>query len=256
MKIRTVWGWMAVGGLCSTLLVGCGDRARRDNRELLQEAMAATDRGEWKKAQSLSYQATQQDPQDVNALVMLAGTLEQNGQYDQALTQLRRAIEIDPDHFAAQYNAGRILFDHQQFQDCPAPLEKALALRPNHADARMLLARTYAALGNPQAAIRHYVVLARDPQYASGSEIFNEIGVLLINAGDDAKGATFLAKAYRSTPNCPEVIGNLAILCDEHLGQRVKAVALYRRYLQVTEGNLAYATRRDKVAARIKHLGG
>jgi tetratricopeptide (TPR) repeat protein len=246
---------MAVG-LSTVLVVGCRKVESRSNPELLREAMTAADQGNWKEARALSYRAVQQNPGDVNALVALSRTLEQEGQFDLALAQLDQAVKLDPGHFAAQYNRGRVLFEHDHLQDCPTPLEKAIALRPDHIDTRLLLAQTYAALGNHRDAIRHYAALARNPQYAKGGDVYNELGVLCIAAGDTAKAAQFMTIAFRNAPENPQVVYNLAVLCDEHLKKPAKAVEFYNRYLTLTVNNATYAARREKVSVRIQQIGG
>jgi tetratricopeptide (TPR) repeat protein len=256
MSIRTVFGFMMALGLSLVLVAGCRKVETRSNPELLREAMAASDEGKWQEARALSYRAVQQNPGDVNALVALSRMLEQEGQFDQALAQLDQAVNLDPGHFAAQYNRGRILFEHDHLQDCPISLEKALALRPDHVDTRLLLAQTYAALGNHRDAIRHYVALARNPQYAKGGDVYNEIGVLCIAAGDPAKAAQFMTIAFRNDPENPQIVYNLAVLCDEHLKKPSRAVEFYNRYLKLTEGNAAFSARREKVSGRIQQLGG
>ncbi len=256
MGMRMTVGLLILGVALAMLPTGCRKQASWSNPELVRMALAAADRGEWKAARAYSYQAVQQNPEDVNALVALAQMLEQHGQVDQALAQLSKAVELDPGHFAAQYNRGRILFEHDHLQDCPAPLEKALALQPGHPETLMLLARSYAAMGNHRDAIRRYAALARDPHFASGGEVFNEIGVLYLAMGDTARAAQSLAIASRKAPESPTIAYNLAVLCDAHLGRPAHAVKFYQDYLRLTEGNVALANRREQVRRHLARIGG
>jgi len=256
MAKRMAVALLVMGAVALSLPCGCRKEAARSNPELIRLALAAADAGDWKGARALGYQAVQQNPADVNALVALALMLEQHGQADQALTHLSRAAELDPGHFAAQYNRGRILFLHEHLQDCPAPLEKALALRPGHAGTLLLLARSYAAMGNHRDAIRRYAMLARDPLYASGADVFNEIGVLYLAMGDTARAAQSLAIASRNAPDNPQVAYNLAVLCDAHLARPAQAAKFYQDYLRLTEGNVALAIRREQVRQRLAALSG
>lgn len=239
----------------SLILLSCTKPVTESNEELLKQAIdAAANKADWKKARSLSYEAAKRNPRDVNAHVMLAISLEQSGQTDTALAEVRKAVEIDPKHFMAQYTMGRMLFEHERFADCVGPLTTANKLQPGNANVLLLLARCSTVLDLSQNAIKYYIHLAKHPQFKNKPDPYNELGIIFAGKKDYQKAARCFSEAYKRAPDNHIVVLNLAIFCDYYLKIFPKAVAFYQKYQRLTSHNPALEPKRIKIKKRIERI--
>jgi tetratricopeptide (TPR) repeat protein len=104
----------------------CKEKKYESNSVLLNKAKeAAHKNGEWEDAKSLAFKARKQDMNDPNARIMFALALEQCGDRDRAIEEIKVAVNLDPENFMAQYTKGRMLFKTEIYEDCPDPLEAA-----------------------------------------------------------------------------------------------------------------------------------
>ncbi len=255
MNIRTYAAFIAVVALLS-VLVSCGGGVKQTNEELLQSALAAASgpKADWQKARALAFKAVKQKSEDANAHLILALALEQCGQPDNAVDEIRKAVELDPGNFMAQYSKGRILFERDRIGDCIAPLKEAQKLKPESENVMLLLARSSAALGRYKEAMSYYATLARNPAYKDRPEPYNELAMLYVKQKDNVKASAFFNEAYKKAPSNYIVVLNIGIFCDVYLNNPAYAIKHYNRYQELTLSNRELEPVRAKLKKRIEFL--
>lgn len=80
---------------------------------------------------------------------------------------LREVVAKNPDHEMAQYNLGILSVQSGQLEKAVERFEKVVQLNPKRAEARFLLARTYADLGRKEEALKNFRIVkeeVKDPQ--------------------------------------------------------------------------------------------
>ena len=129
---------------------------RRDADELLEEALAALEDGEYEDAIELAEKVLMQRPGDAEASWVLGNSLLDLGDAIAALPHLQRTAAALPDDPEAWADYGGALFETLQFTEARSALQKAVAL-----DARVARAHHWIALieereGNDRLAKRHF----------------------------------------------------------------------------------------------------
>ena len=79
------------------------------------------------------------DPNYVEALTALAGTLSADGKYEEASARLSEALEIDPGSALARNNLGAILFAQGKYDDARRRFLEAIRLDPAYLEAHLNL---------------------------------------------------------------------------------------------------------------------
>ncbi|HET7790561.1 MAG TPA: tetratricopeptide repeat protein, partial [Gemmatimonadales bacterium] len=90
----------------------------------------------------------EQDPYDLEALVLLGRTLLEDKRYEAALEAFRRALKFDPEHVEALFNLGVVLARLHHYPDAVAAWERVTRLDPSgpYAPRARMHARTAADL--------------------------------------------------------------------------------------------------------------
>jgi Flp pilus assembly protein TadD len=185
---------------------------------------------------------------------MLALALEQCGQPDNAIDEIRKAVELDPKNFMAQYTKGRILFERDRIGDCIAPLKEASKLKPDSGNVILLLARSSEKLGRYKEAMGYYATLARIPAYKDRPEPYNELAVMYVKQKDNVKASAFFNEAYKKAPTNHIVVLNIGIFCDVYLNNPAYAIKHYNKYQELTLSNRELEPVRIKLTKRIEFL--
>ena len=143
-----------------------------------------------------------------------------------AEAMLARAVAIWPDDASACWMLAQSMIDSGQMQQATTLLEQVVALDLKHLEARRQLVTIHFNSGNPQRAIGHLrVIIAADTQ---DIESQYRLGFLLGAEGSYAEALQILNKAYRSAPNHPHVIHCLAWVLW-HSGQEQRAREVVRK---------------------------
>lgn len=97
-------------------------------------------------------------PDDVNSLLSLGYAYQQDGRFDDALTEYGQVIVRDPQNLAALYNKGAVQLELKQTKKAEATFWEVLKIAPDHALAAKALGDLY--LGQ-----KHYksALVAVDP---------------------------------------------------------------------------------------------
>ncbi len=91
--------------------------------------------------------ALQLNPSDAESTYQLGVLYDRNGRSDEAVKLLRRAITLRGNYADPYYQLGRIAFDKGNYRTALAQLETACHILPDQEAIRLLLGRTYQALG-------------------------------------------------------------------------------------------------------------
>jgi tetratricopeptide (TPR) repeat protein len=101
-------------------------------------------------------EVTRLDPLRAGAFINLGAVLNLLGQYDEALTVLRRGIQLDPQRVEGYYNLGLVHRKKGQIDLAIQAYREALRLNPRMADAHFNLGNLFLEKGQPRVALQHY----------------------------------------------------------------------------------------------------
>jgi tetratricopeptide (TPR) repeat protein len=101
-------------------------------------------------------EVTRMDPLRAGAFVNLGAVLNLLGQFDEAITALRRGIQLDPQRVEGYYNLGLVYRRKSQTDLAIQAYREALRLNPRMADAALNLANLFLDKNQPRQAIQHY----------------------------------------------------------------------------------------------------
>ena len=103
----------------------------------LERARAATEAGDYRRAESIYRELVELRPDDADMLARLGDVLALQERVDLAIESYRRALEKSPQHAAAHYGLGTMLNKKRAYGDAEEHYRKALEARPDHVgDAR------------------------------------------------------------------------------------------------------------------------
>jgi len=235
------------------LLAGCGGPPL-STQALLNKALGAASRGEWKRALGYLETVTDREPNNVNALVFKALAYEGCEKNDLALNAARLAVKNGPDNFQAQYTLGRLYSkDQQKVQDAITPLGRALQIKPDDNNTLLLLGRCSTIL-KLDSAIKYYKKLAQNPKFKKNAELWNQMGIYYAERQQIRSAAQCFVKAYKLAPSKPLMVLNFATFRDQYAGDPRGALSFYKKYLQITVPSPHSETQRKRVEARIKRI--
>lgn len=153
--------------------------------------------------------------------------------FAKASNYLEQARLADPNQPELLYNLGVVYQKQKKYEEALSLYEATLGLAPNHSPAKKALKK----------------LLAKDdlPNLAPSPEVFKLKPHISISEAPKETIATY--RSYlRKNPRDPIAHYNLAVLYDNHLKHKRKAIYHYRRYLQLAKSKAKDA---DDVGRRI-----
>lgn len=131
------------------------------------------------EAIQLLERALKMSPSDAESTYQLGVLYDRTGHPDQGIKLLRRAITLRANYPDPHYHLGRIAVEHKDYKTALAELELARRLLPDQEAIRLLLARTYQALGRDAEAKAEFAevrrlkaaVIERDRQRVESDEL-------------------------------------------------------------------------------------
>ena len=108
------------------------------------------------EAEQLYRQVLKSNPNNVDALRMLAMVAATAKRYDDAERLLRRAMTIAPDFLTAVVDLGRILKEQDRFEEAIDCFKRAIGINPNNPHTHYLLASTYSPAALNYKAVEEY----------------------------------------------------------------------------------------------------
>jgi cytochrome c-type biogenesis protein CcmH/NrfG len=90
------------------------------------------------------------NPQDADAMLVLANTLQNQGDYPGAIGWYERAVALQPDRVDWRLAFGQALYSYGQLFDAEVQYQRAIALDPQNADAEYALGNLYVRWNPPR----------------------------------------------------------------------------------------------------------
>jgi tetratricopeptide (TPR) repeat protein len=181
---------------------------------LLTQVQKFNSQRQFHQALALARQLVEESP-DVHSYFILAETLEELKQYQEAERCYQKVIELDPQHVSALYSRGSMLLERglqpkkdparqtearELFQQAVSVEDRAIAIQHDHAGAYLVRGRALSYLGKKEEAIKSLreAVLCR-PEV---SDIHLYLGEALAEAGHLDEAVQVLQNAVRlAQPN-------------------------------------------------------
>ena len=196
-------------------------------RKLLAQAARLHKEGKLEEAEKLYRQVLKNNPDNIDAMRMLAMVAATLKHFDDAERLLRRAVGIAPDFLAAVIDLGRILKEQDRFEEAIGYFKKAIEINPNNPQTHFLLAGAYAPAALNHEAVKEYQrTLELSPRHA-GALLGLGNALKTIGRLDEAVGAYHDCIGVK--PNNGETYWSLANLktyrfSDEQLLEMEKRV--------------------------------
>lgn len=114
---------------------------KQEINELLQEAMALHQRGDYVAAENIYETVLNDDPANFNALHLLGLIRHQQKKHTEAIKFISLAIDVDPTFVEAYINLGIVLREEDEYEKALSCFDKALSLNPESLDALLQRAR-------------------------------------------------------------------------------------------------------------------
>ena len=245
---------LLLGSTVLLFVAGCG---KNHNGALLNQAVADARANNWQECEKNAVSVLKDNPIEPSALLLRAIAAENLGKLDVARESARLAAENAPSSFAAQYTYGRLLaMRPDSTKNAVQVLKRALELRPDDVNTLILLGQSCSKL-NSDEAITYFTKLPSE--VLQKPEIRTSMAIYYLDRRDSNRaymrlGEIMLGNAYRTAPNKPEVVLNLALYIDHYQHKRSRAKGFYQRYLRLTENNPELNPTRAQVKARISKL--
>jgi tetratricopeptide (TPR) repeat protein len=124
--------------------------------DLFEEALSREDQRRWQEAAELYRRALEQEPDDPVLHFNLGNVLFAMREYAPAADSFQAAVRLDPAYAEAWNNLGNALSELDRWPQAIEAFETALATAPGYPEAHFNLAETHFALGQADAARRHW----------------------------------------------------------------------------------------------------
>jgi len=154
----------------------------------------------------------------------------QQGNYAQALEELRSALAADPDYAQAYGLLGLVYMDLNDRARAEESFERALRLAP--ADSELLnnhgwfLCQT----DRPREALARFETVLKDPLYATPARTLHNAGICSLRLGDEAAAEMYFQRSFQIDPRNPVAMYQLGLLYLKR-GELERALFHSRRLL-------------------------
>jgi predicted Zn-dependent protease len=190
-----------------------------------RDAESVFESGDYGRAAELFSAYTDAEPDNVWGYYMLGLSAYRAGDLRRAELAFDRALERDPGHVKSLLNSGRVLLDLDRPHEALERVTLALSHDGASQDGLRLLARTHAALGQTDEAIRSY----RQALVLDDRDVWamNNLGLIYIETGRPFDALPPLARAVQLRPTAPVFQNNLGVALEQsgHAHQAMTAYA-------------------------------
>jgi len=173
-----------------------GQEPRVVNFDLTQHQAAMT---EEQQKQIEAVQKHNEKVKTLNSSLAEAKTLEQAGNYDQAITVLEQATQVDPTQDLVWFNLGDAQRGAKKYQDAIASYQQAIKIKPTVGAYHNNLADAYAKAGDTAKAVQEYDAAAAAEPANAATYYFNE-GAVFTNSGKADEAIAAFDKAIQADP--------------------------------------------------------
>jgi predicted O-linked N-acetylglucosamine transferase (SPINDLY family) len=196
----------------------------------LHSAVALWQRGRFDEAAATCRAILARQPENADALNLLAAACAQTHRYTEAVEALARAIELRPKDAVLRSNLGNALRAAGNTERALQCYREAIRLQPDYVDAHYNMAVALQGTGQATAAEKAYQeALMLNPSHAAA--LYN-LGNLQRAAGRPREAAASYERALAASPRLVQALNNLGTLLQED-GRRTEAIACYTRALEI-----------------------
>src|SRR5262249_6771798 len=143
------------------------ETATNSVRQALDLAWKHYQEGQWQQAEQLYLQVLEVDPDQVDALHLLALIAGQTGRDSRAIDYLQAVLRLKPGLAEAHNNLGNVLASQGKLPEAVASFQEAVRLQPDFAMAHNNLGNALREQGRPAEAVVHLQEALRlQPDYA------------------------------------------------------------------------------------------
>lgn len=175
--------------------------------EAIASAVQSYQAGNPSQAELLCHQVLQQQPNNAEALQILAAIAHQVGKLKEAIAYYQQLIALKPDQAETYYYLGGALDQQGQREEAIAYYEKALALKPDYIEVHYDLGTAFKEQGYLSAAIKHYQqALALNPNDA---ETHTNLANALLEQGESEAAIAHYHQAIALGSGVPGIYYNL-----------------------------------------------
>jgi tetratricopeptide (TPR) repeat protein len=244
--------------LVSTLSITSAESAksaqvREDSFKLLNEGVAAVNRGEYALAVEKLQQASATSLNSFRAHFYLGLALTAERRYVDAAEALKVALDLDPNHLQAHVALGDSYLKQGDLGEASAEYNRALKLRAEYPPALDGIARTYEAQADDERAINFYNrAIASNKGYA---EAYTHLGDLYLRVGRLEEAVRLLAEAITIRPDFGPGLNRLA-LAYNRLGLQNEAVATIRRAIAIEPASAEHRATLGLIQLDLGLMGG
>lgn len=180
------------------------------NRKLVSQAVLAQRESRFAEAERLCRRVLQAEPDNVDALRLLAACALGAGRTAEGERLLRHAVALAPDYHGALLDLGRLLKEQEHLSEAQACFERVITLSPANPQAHFLFAATLAPRGRSADAADAYArALDLQPRNAAA---WLGLGHVLKTLGRTAEGIAAYRRCIELKPANGEIWWSLANL--------------------------------------------
>lgn len=158
----------------------------------------------------------------------------ERGQYEVALSKLKKAVNQDPNYAPAQ-TVLAVLYERIGEKELAGKhYKKAYEASPRDGDVNNNYGVYLCQNGKPDQAILHFLAALDDPFYNSPSVALTNAGSCALGEGDYVRADEYLRSALKIEPDFPDALMNMSRLTFEQKNY-LKARAFMQRYEAVSD---------------------
>jgi len=206
------------------------DKVRQDAFELLNEGVAAVNRGDYRTAVEKLERCASMALNSFRAHYYLGVALIGDRRHADAIAALRIALDLDPSHLQAHVAVGDAFLNLGDTDEALAEYYRALKLRPEFPQALDGIGRVYAAKADDVRAEEHFKrAIESNRGYA---EAYTHLGDLYLRLGRLDEAVALLVEAVKVRPDFGDGLNRLA-LAYSRLGLHNEAVSTIKEAIDL-----------------------
>lgn len=136
----------------------------------------------------------------------------QQGNYAQALEELRQAIAIDPGSAQAHGVLGLVHMDLGERDRAEESFRRALQLAPTDSETLNNYGWFLCQTGRPKEAVEQFMAALKNPLYPTPARPLHNAGICSLRAGDEQAAEAYFQRAFQIDPSNPVAMYNLGEL--------------------------------------------
>lgn len=133
----------------------------------------------------------------------LASGFYQQGNYNQALEELRSALSTDPSYAQAYGLLGLVYLDLRERERAEESFQRALQLAPGDSEILNNYGWFLCQTDRPREAIAQFQAAVKNPLYATPARPLHNAGICSMRAGDEAGAEAYFQRAFQLDPRNP-----------------------------------------------------